>query len=79
MPRYFFDLQNGDGLTEDHEGQELVSRAELSREITKILLDVAQEDLRGEDHATIGLTVRDCTGKVVSTASLTFANAWAAR
>jgi hypothetical protein len=76
MSRYFFDLNNGDGPTRDEEGLELPSRAQVSKELARILLDVARDELPDSDRAVISITVRDERGTAVSVASLTFNNEW---
>jgi len=76
MSRYYFDLHNGDGPTCDNEGMELSSRDSVTRQITRILVDVARDELPCEDRAVISVKVRDEAGKVVSVASLTFNNEW---
>ncbi len=76
MNRYYFDLHNGDGPTTDDEGQELPSRDAVAREISRILLDVANEEIASTDRLVITLTVRDERDRTISVASLTFANEW---
>ncbi|PZM08750.1 DUF6894 family protein [Rhizobium tubonense] len=76
MGRYFFDLHNGDGPTRDEEGLELPSRARISKELARILLDVARDELADLDRVVISVTVRNESGDAVSVASLTFNNEW---
>ncbi|MGF6178652.1 hypothetical protein ABIE33_006972 [Ensifer sp. 4252] len=47
MTRYFFDLRNGDGQTLDEQGLELPSRDAVMQEVTRILVDVARDELPG--------------------------------
>ena len=76
MSRYFFDLHNGHELTRDNEGLEISSREMISREVTRILVDVARDEL-GTDHQTvISVSVRNEAGKTISVASLTFDIDW---
>jgi uncharacterized protein DUF6894 len=76
MTRYYFDLHNGDGPTKDNQGQDLATRAQVSKELARILIDVARDELPSLDRATISVTVRDENGAAVSVASLTFNNEW---
>jgi hypothetical protein len=76
VTRYFFDIQNGDGPTTDDCGVELATRAQISRQVTKILLDIACDELREQDRMIMSVTVRDADGKTISVASLTFDNEW---
>ncbi|WP_454848627.1 DUF6894 family protein [Rhizobium binxianense] len=75
MSRYFFDLKNSDGLMRDEHGAELASREHVPREIKRLLLDVANDELPN-DHATISVVVRDESGKPISIATLSFRNEW---
>jgi hypothetical protein len=76
MSRYFFDLHNGQGLTLDDEGLETSSRETISREVTRILVDVARDELTTDDRAVISVSVRNEAGKTISVASLTFDIKW---
>lgn len=76
MPRYYFDLHNGDGPTTDVEGSVIKSHDSLTREMTRILLDIARDEMPREDRAVISLKVRNENGKVISVASLTFNTEW---
>ncbi|WP_438750863.1 DUF6894 family protein [Pararhizobium sp. O133] len=76
MGRYFFDLQNGDGPVRDNDGMELDSRAGVAREISRILLDIAQDEIPERMRGAISIVVRDDNGKAVSVANLTFSNLW---
>ncbi|MGO4568360.1 hypothetical protein AB4Z52_25715 [Rhizobium sp. 2YAF20] len=76
MSRYFFDLHNGDGPIRDEQGIALPSRARVSKELARILLDVARDELPDSDRAVISITVRDESGNAVSVATLTFSNEW---
>jgi hypothetical protein len=74
--RYFFDLHNGDGPTTDDCGIELATKREIARQIARILLDIARDELPEQDRAMMSVTVRDADGKTISVASLTFDNEW---
>ena len=74
--RFYFDLHNGDGPTRDDEGVDLASRYILSQEISRILLDVARDEIPAGDRLVISLTVRDEAGRPISVASLIFSNEW---
>ena len=76
MARYFFDLHNGEGPTRDEQGTELKSREDIPKEVTRILLDVARDELPATDRMTIAVTVRDERGEPVTVASLVFSNEW---
>jgi hypothetical protein len=76
MSRYFFDLHNGDGATRDEQGLELSTRASVTREVTRILLDVVQDEIGDQPNGAVSVVVRDDKGRAISMANLTFSNAW---
>lgn len=78
MSRYFFDLQNGDEATRDDQGVELHSRASVQKEIARILLDVARDEIPEQERVIVSVVVRDGCGKVISVANLTFNMSWLA-
>ncbi|WP_457584490.1 DUF6894 family protein [Ensifer canadensis] len=76
MTRYFFDLNNGDGQTLDEQGLELGSRDAVMQEVTRILVDVARDELPEGIGTEICVSVRTDIGETVSVATLTFRNQW---
>lgn len=76
MSRYYFDLHNGDGPTTDSEGMELESREGVTRQVSRILVDIARDEMPTEARAIISVRVRNDRGEVISVASLTFSNEW---
>lgn len=76
MARYFFDLFNGDGPVRDEQGQELASREAISREVSRILADIAREELPGRGKGLISIEVRDESGQPVFTGTLSFQSGW---
>ncbi|API50845.1 hypothetical protein BMW22_03600 [Rhizobium leguminosarum] len=76
MARYYFDLHNGEGPMRDEHGTELRSREDIPKEVTRILLDLARDELPAGDRMTIAVTVRDESGDPVTVASLVFSNEW---
>lgn len=76
MSRYYFDLHNGDGPLRDDHGIEISSKGGVVREVAKILLEVARDELPVCDRTIISVTVRDEQGQPISVSSLTFSNEW---
>ncbi|WEZ83661.1 hypothetical protein P6U16_02245 [Rhizobium sp. 32-5/1] len=76
MRRYFFDLHNGDGPIRDDTGIQLSSRQSVAMEVSRILLEVASDEIPYQARAIVSITVRDDTGRAISVASLTFNNEW---
>lgn len=77
MPRYFFDLSNGDGLTRDEMGMTLpTDRDRLLKEVSRILTDVAREELPEGPNGGISVSVRDEDGETILVGSLDFQTEW---
>jgi len=72
MSRYYFDLFDNDGELPDEEGQEVVSRPDLVREVAKIMMGLAQDDLPTTENSTMTTSVRDEKGAPVSVSTLAF-------
>ena len=71
--RYFFDIHNGDGQMTDDVGMLLPSKADLPKEVARIMSDIARDELPYSEHRGImTVKVRDGDGKSVSVGSLTF-------
>ena len=75
MTRYFFDLINGDGPVADEQGLELASRAAITREVGRILADIARDELP-EGQGAVQINVRDESGKPILAGCLTFKTEW---
>jgi hypothetical protein len=76
MPRYYFDLHNGDGPLKDNDGLEIASRDGVAKEVSRILADIARDEMPAQDKNVISLKVRNEAGKVISISSLTFFTEW---
>lgn len=76
MSRYYFDLFDNDGELSDEEGQEVSSRLDLVREVAKIMLGLAQDDLPITESSTMKISVRDEKGVPVSVSTLAFHMEW---
>ena len=48
----------------------------MSREVARILADIARDEMPAVDRSVISIVVRDETGAAVSVASLTFNHEW---
>jgi hypothetical protein len=76
MPRYFFDLREGDDLAVDEEGMELRDLEAVHEEAARSLADLARDEVRrvakhGGGHE-MAIEVRDEAGPVLQV-MLTFA------
>ncbi len=71
--RYFFDIHNGDGQMTDDVGMLISSKADLPREVARIMSDIARDELPYDEHrGIVTVKVRDGDGKSISVGSLTF-------
>ena len=76
MSRYYFDLHNGAGPQRDDHGVELATLNAVTQEATRILLDIARDEVGDTGRLIVTVTVRDEEGNPISIASLTFSNEW---
>ncbi|MGH6860208.1 MAG: DUF6894 family protein [Phyllobacterium sp.] len=76
MSRYYFDLDNGDGQTVDQEGLELPSLERASKEASRIVGDLARDEIAEVEQGTICLTIRNSKGETIARTTLTFATEW---
>ena len=75
MPCYYFNIYNGTGLTEDHEGRDLPDDAAAREEAVKGIRSIVSEEvLRGQLDLGGRIEVRDSAGRAVLT--VTFAEAF---
>ena len=75
MPRYFFDLRDGDDLAVDEEGMELRDIQAVQEEAARSLADMARDEVRR--HAPVkkhrmAIEVRDDSGRPVLQVKFTF-------
>ena len=65
MPRYYFDLCNGDGETSDpRRADTYPPPAGVRTEAIKTLADVAHDELPNSDRQIVAVKVRDETGSL---------------
>ena len=76
MPRYFFDVDDGDGRTRDIYGLDLDDLAEVRKKAISILPDVAREELPDGDRRVFVCQARDESGTVVFMATLSLVAEW---
>ena len=74
MMRYFFDVDDGTGLSADDEGVECANLASARTEVMRSLPAIAAEAIGNDgDRANFEMTVRDGIGTPVMRATLSFA------
>lgn len=76
MPTYFFDIHNGNGPSRDEHGTELSSDRKIMHEMSRILLDIARDELPGQERGEISIFVRDDEGQEVCSTHLSFRTEW---
>lgn len=76
MARYFFDLSNGEGLTEDDVGVELLSPESIRTEVSRILTGIAGEEMLSQESGAVSIEVRDERGRSLFEGKLTFESRW---
>jgi hypothetical protein len=59
MPRYFFDIHDGDCFTPDYTGVELESIEAVKDEAKKSLPDIVKDELPDGDRRTFVIVVKD--------------------
>jgi hypothetical protein len=72
MTRYFFDIHDGPNSSRDEDGEELATLEDAESEAVRALADLSRNRLRNGGKTKLVIDVRDDTGKVVLSTSLTF-------
>jgi hypothetical protein len=75
MPRYFFDIDDGERRTPDDLGLEL-SLWEARDQAVAVLPDIARDVLPDGERRDFVSSVRDESGQVVYTATLSLVGRW---
>jgi hypothetical protein len=69
MPRYYFDMREGDEIAPDEEGMELDTLEEVQEEAARTLADMAKDGIRGGRtngaRGPMSIEVRDAAGPVL--------------
>ncbi|MBI1181430.1 MAG: hypothetical protein GC201_12815 [Alphaproteobacteria bacterium] len=76
MPRYFFDIDDGESSTEDDEGLMLDDREQARLYAIGALPTIAEEVLPDGERRTFVIVVRDETRRAIFRASLSFLSEW---
>ena len=75
MPRFFFDLYDGDELARDTEGFELQPE-EARKQAIASLAEIAQDEMPDGDERDFTVRVRDEDGHVIFEATLSLRAHW---
>ncbi|MBA8903031.1 MULTISPECIES: hypothetical protein [unclassified Phyllobacterium] len=76
MSRYYFDLHNGDGRFIDEDGVEMKSREDVTKQASRILLDIARDEIPEAGRGIASISIRDSKSKPIGLISLTFVTEW---
>lgn len=76
MPRFYFDIDDGVHRTRDDEGADLPDLETVRRQAIAVLPGLAREVLPDGDERNFICNVRDESGAVIFTASLSFKAEW---
>lgn len=76
MPRYHFDIDDGQREIIDDDGKELSSPDAAQEEALTLLTSFARAALNGDGSRNVRVTVRNDTGDVVYTATMTLRSKW---
>ena len=76
MPRYFFDVFDGEKLTRDEIGIELADLERVRSEAIQALPEIARDELPDGDVRVFSVQARAEGDRVIFTASLTFKAEW---
>jgi hypothetical protein len=76
MPRFFFDIDDGEERSPDSEGVELPDLEEVRKKAIGVLPDLAREELPDGDRRVFVCQARDESGTVVFIATLSLVAEW---
>ena len=70
MPRYFFDLDDGERVTRDGEGTECSDPQAARAQALQMLGEIAKAEMRDDDRSQQRIHIRDESGTTAFTVSL---------
>jgi hypothetical protein len=76
MPRYYFDIDDGESLTEDDDGLLLADIEDVRKHAIAALPSLAEEVLPDGDRQRFSVTVRNERGVPIFRASLSLSSEW---
>jgi hypothetical protein len=76
MPRFYFDIDDGEGIVPDDKGIICRSRENLQKLATNLLPEIARDALPNKTTNTLTVKVRDKSGRYVFQATLSLVTEW---
>ena len=58
MPRFYFDVRNGDRFTQDRDGLDLPDLREARKDASQALAEMVKDAMPDGDHRTMAIEVR---------------------
>jgi len=65
MPRFFFDIHDGEKFTPDREGLDLESLGAAKAEAKKTLSEIVKDEMPDGDRRDFTVDVKDAAGQIV--------------
>ena len=65
MPRFFFDIHDGEAFTPDRQGLELEDLEAAKEEAKKTLPEIVKDEMPDGDRRDFTVDVKDMAGKIV--------------
>ena len=76
MPRYYFDVHNGD-MVRDTEGMEFSNRDEVRRRASNLLLSLIDDIMQmGNEKLDCRIFVRDQSDEIIYMGTFTYSGSW---
>jgi len=72
MPRYYFDVWNGDSVAQDNEGVECADDQAACRAATRALLNLAEDMVEDTNRYELSIEISDQTKKPLFRATLQY-------
>ncbi len=76
MPRYFFDLQDGDEISEDDQGSVMDGQETARSQAIVFLSEIVKDSLPDGEHRRFVVIAREENGQPIYQASLEFRGGW---
>jgi hypothetical protein len=76
MARYFFDVLQESGCIRDEEGIELPNVDAMRQSVSRVILDLARDEIGNESQSWIQVMVRDDSDFALFTATLGYSTIW---
>jgi hypothetical protein len=71
MPRFYFDISDGERAQRDADGMEMADLKEARNKALETLGEMARDELPDGDHRKFAIRIRDASGKARLLTSLT--------